>query len=423
MDDPLVRYDPDSNPLAKELTNMAGLTKAQKLKELKRIVTKAKKDVGDGKSKVNIKLGTDLKPLEFIPSRFMELDQMCGQYTESAPREFKWSGHGGPVLKGRFVVWWGSRGCAKTTTALAEAGVAQAMGMTVGYWNSERTLDPVWCIKQGVNLEELIVWEGGNLEENMDSMIDVLERGLLDLIIVDTIHAFASKADTQASGKGKSGKKRGMGDEPPLGRLAAKLSRFFRVATSQVAEANVGVLLIGQARQNDDWEQLTGGHALLHYATLILHFIRIQGKDHPKLPHIKVPGKDGKNKKVPIGFVMKVVVDKTKTNHRENDFIEIPFIWGLGPDQFESNVDVAVRLKIIAKAGAFYTLRTADGDIKIQGRDNLMTWMRGNQPYYDWLMSGITGGFKEPAEMAAEVELEVEKPKAKPKPKKKGSKK
>jgi len=389
---------------------MSELTEEQKLAELRVIVAKSKDQVAKGKSAIALKFGSDLKPLEFISSGILELDQLCGSYVGD-DKNRTWSGRGGPVLRGRWVIWWGGMGSGKTTEALHMVAQAQEQGLVCGYFNSERALDPVWALKRGVNLEKLLIWEGGNLEQNLDSLIEILDRGLVDFIIIDTIHAFAMKADTE--GKEKA---RGMVDEIPQGRLADRLTRFFRIATARVDNANAAILLIGQARQNEDWEQLTGGHALKHYVSLNLHFQRLS-KSHSLTPTRTVPKASGDgNEKVPIGYVMKITVDKTRTNHRDQDHIEIPFLWGLGPDNFEMNVFAAVKLGIIKQASSYYTLPTAQGDMKLQGREQLMEWMRANQPYYEWLLATVTGNFQEPADRAAQVEEpepELEKKKGK----------
>lgn len=407
--------------LKEEFPNMAELNKEQKLQALRRLVDKSRADaakVAKGKPiPVVLKFGSDLKPLEFIPSGLLELDELCGQYQETGEvvnglPQFKWTGNGGPMIRGKFAIWWGSNGCGKTTMALNETARAQEQGYVGGYFNSERALDPVWAAKQGVNLDELLVWEGGNLEQNLDSMIHVLEQGLIDFIVVDTIHAFATIADTRSGQKAKT-----MVDEPRQAALASKLSRFFRVVTSRVAEANCAVLLIGQARDGEYMEQLTGGHALKHYVSLNLHFKRM-AKSHALTP-TRLTNTGNKNENVPVGFVMKVTIDKTRINHRDQDSVEIPFLWGLGPDNFELNVMAAVKLGIISKASSFYTLKTGAGDIKLQGRDNLLSWMRDQPAYYDWLMRTVTGNYTEPAELAAVAE---EEPEEKPK-KKKGKRK
>jgi RecA/RadA recombinase len=417
--------DPKVRKLKEEFTDMEQLSKEQKLAALRKLVDSSKAAAAKVDSSkplpVVLKFGSDLKPLEFVPSSLLELDELCGQYQDTGEKDdatgapiYVWTGRGGPVVKGRYVIWWGGFGCGKTTMALLETGQAQAQGLVCGYFNSERALDPVWAAKRGVDLDELLVWEGGNLEQNLDSMIHVMEQGLIDFIVIDTIHAFAAKADL-IDGKKKA---RGMQDEPPQGRLAAKLSRFFRCATGKVAESQCAVLLIGQARQNEDWEQLTGGHALKHYVSLNLHFTRINSKKHTLLPVRKVKRGDDVVK-VPVGFVMKIQVDKTRLNHRDQQFIEVPFLWGLGPDNFEMNVLAAVKLGIgITKAGNYYTINTGDGPIKVNGKGQLMEWMRAQPVYYDWLMANITGNYSEPEELAAEAEAEED-----PKPKKKTKKK
>lgn len=391
---------------------MSELTQEQKLAELKVIIAKSKDQVEKGKSQIAIKFGSDLKPLEFVSSGILELDQLCGTYSEEKLGERVWTGRGGPVLRSRWTIWWGGMGSGKTTEALHMVARAQEQGLVCGYFNSERALDPIWALKRGVNLEKLVVWEGGNLEQNLDSLIEVLDRELVDFIVIDTIHAFALKADTE----GAKEKARGMVDEIPQGRLADRLSRFFRIATARVDNSGAAILLIGQARQNEDWEQLTGGHALKHYVSLNLHFQRMS-KSHPLTPTRTAPKASGEgNEKVPVGYVMKITVDKTRTNHRDQDHIEIPFLWGLGPDNFEMNVLAAVKLGIIKQNSSYYTLPTSQGDMKLQGKEQLMSWMRANQPYYEWLLATVTGNFVEPTDRAA---AEEEAPKEEEKPRRK----
>jgi recombination protein RecA len=380
---------------------MPELTKEQKLAIVGKIVTKNKAAATKGKAKFDIIWGSELKEVHYIPTNILEFDRLCGSYKgEDEQGKPKWTGRGGLPL-GRYTIWWGSKGCGKSTMAMREVGVAQEEGRVCGYFDSEHALEPVWCAKQGVNLDELVVWRGGNLEQNLHSMIEMMEAEALDCIVIDTIHAFATKADTQASGQ----KKRTMEDGVPQGRTADALSRFFRIATARVSKADCAVLIIGQARAKDEFEHLAGGHALHHYNSLNLHFIRISAKD--KVPFRMVAKADGSgNEKKPIGFLMKVIVDKTRINHLDQQFILMPFLWGLGPDNFEMNVMAAVKLGIITQAGSFYTLPSADGDIKLQGKSNMLDWVKapGNEPYYEWLMAQVTGDFVEPEEKTAEVE-------------------
>lgn len=380
------------------------LTKEEKLEAARKLIDKTRTLDAKGKAKFDIMFGSELGEIDFIPTGILEFDMLCGSYKDDEAGNPVWTTKGG-LPRGRYTIWWGSKGCGKSTMAMREVAKAQEMGCVVGYFDSEHTLEPIWTAKQGVNLQELIVWRGGNLEANLDSMIKMMEEGVLDMIVIDTIHAFATIADTQTA----KGKVKTMEDEPRQAPMASKLSRFFRVATARVSKSQCAVLIIGQARAKDEFEQLTGGHALHHYNSLNLHFVRITNKE--KVPSRMVPKASGDgNEKKPIGFLMKVMVDKTKINHRDQDAIHLPFLWGLGPDNFEMNVMAAVNLGIIKKAGAYFKLPTAEGEITLQGKENFLTWMRApeNAAYYDWLMNQVTENFVEPEEKAAEVELEEE---------------
>lgn len=389
-----VSYDPEKNPLSEYFYDMSKMSKTERLKELKRIAKASQASVAKGDSRVVLKFGSDLKGLEFIPTGIADFDALCGTYVDDENGEPAWTGKGGIPL-GRFTIWWGAKGSGKTTMALRQVGEAQKQGYVVGYFNSERALDPVWCLKQGVDLDELVVWEGGNLEENMDSMRDILGKNLVDCIVIDTIHAFAAMADTE----GAKGKVRGMTKEPPRSPAAKSLSRFFRVVVGAVADAGVGVLVIGQARAGEKFEQLTGGKALEHYNSLTVHFVRINNRD-------RIPLRKVSSGTEPAGFLLKAISEKTRVNHRETQYVEIPFLFGLGPDVTESNIMAAVKLGIIRQAASYYTLPTSQGEMQIQGRDSLISWIRGNEPYYDWLLQIVTGGFVEPEDRRPPEEVE-----------------
>jgi RecA/RadA recombinase len=119
---------------------------------------------------------------------------------------------------------------------------------------------------------------------------------------------------------------------------ARKMTQFFEMATSYVAEAKCAVVLLAQSRMDlgsfIKLETLTGGHALMHFSRLILRFRRGQGADAPteKRPTGKITEK-GKEEmeSIKIGFDLVVHVDKSQIpGCTEGDELHVPFYFAEG---------------------------------------------------------------------------------------------
>ena len=268
---------------------------------------------------------------------------------------------------------------------------AQQQGKLCLVIDAEARRVPGWMRTQGVDLDTLLWHRGGIMEDSLQDMIRLLE--IVDFAVVDTVHALAAQADTQ-TGKGKE---RTLMDTPPQARQASTLSRFFRVATNQVAKAGTSIVLVGQARDKTVNQQVmlecVGGHALQHYVTLKLRLSKLTDKN--KVPKKNVLAPDGQTIQVPIGFIQKIKLEKAGTNHRENQTIEIPFLYGIGPNDFESNIMAAVGMGVIVSpsAGRFEVPTSSGEVVKIHGRDKLIQFFYDQKEYYDWLMDNITRGY------------------------------
>lgn len=187
---------------------------------------------------------------------------------------------GGGIPKGKFSIIWGNKGSGKTTEALDFIAEAQKEGDTCFFIDLEHSFSPEWAESRGVDLTKLIVGHFNTAEEAMDTLIKVCNEKVVDFIVLDSIQAMSPKGEQET----KKGKVKSIeNDEMAL--LARKLSKFFRVSAHKVYEGNVAILLIGQARTNLGgfiaFETLSGGHALGHWASLIIKFRRGAKVDAP----------------------------------------------------------------------------------------------------------------------------------------------
>ena len=236
---------------------------------------------------------------------------------------------GGGILCGNFNVIWGSKGCGKTTIAYKMIGKAQKEGKIVAYLDIERSYDPRWAKKYGVDVDDLTYVACKTAEQVFDTILKLCREKVVDLIVLDSIQGLTPKGENY---EGKGEKEKSVEDDT-MALLARKLSQFFRMAAAPVSEAKCAVLLIGQARMDlgsfIKMETLSGGHALMHNSRLILRVRRGQGVDAPS--EKRPTGEKDKNGKpkmedFKLGFDLVVHVNKAQIQGcTEGDEIHVPF--------------------------------------------------------------------------------------------------
>ena len=249
-----------------------------------------------------IHFGKDVQDYKRISFGIPEIDEMFG----------------GGVVRGLFTCLWGQEGSGKTTLAYYLTAQAQMEGLNVLFIALE-PFDKDRATSIGVDVDNLAIASFPQAEQALDAIIDLAEKKLVDLVILDSIHSLSPKGEQE----NKKGDKSLEADTMAL--LARKLSQFFRMAANPVAKGNVAVILVGQTRTSIGFiafEQLTGGNALKHYSVLILKMARGSKKDAPK------------HKEELLGFDCKVKITKTKTPGTKPELseIHIPYYFDKGFD-------------------------------------------------------------------------------------------
>jgi len=311
--------------LEKELTP---LTKEQKEKneKLNSILRDINKDMG----KDTVKYANTMEERTRIPFKQKCMNKLTG----------------GGIVKGLYSTFWGSKGCAKTTLVLDLIAEAQKAGNQCVYINGERSYDPIYAKKRGVNVDTLVVVDAEQLEDGLDIIIKLCKAKAADLIIFDSIHGLAPKAELVA---GKAEKDKSTSDANMALRARA-LTQFFEMGTAFVSNAKCAIVFIAQSRIDLSGfiklEHLTGGHALMHNSRLILRCRRGQKADAPvedKVTDNPKKDKEGnvmkdKNgeikyevEKVQLGFDLCVHVDKSQMEGcTELTEVHVPFYYSKG---------------------------------------------------------------------------------------------
>jgi len=310
----------EPNPLVEQ--NNVQLTKEQE--ERKGRLDNTLRDLNKKFGKTSIKYANTIEERGRIPFKNTHLTDFTG----------------GGIPKGTYSCIWGSKGCSKTTVALDLISVAQKAGSTCVYVNGERSYDPSWAVKRGVDTEKLVVINVETMEQGLDTVIKLCREKVADLIVYDSLHGIAPKGELY---EGKAEKEKSV-DQDTMALRARKLTQFFEMATAFVAEAGCAVLFIGQSRTDLSGfvklETLTGGHALLHNCRLIIKLRRGQGADAPvtkeKVPVIELNEEGDKVEKIKtietkIGFDLVLKIEKSQVSGCiEGQEMHIPFLFEKG---------------------------------------------------------------------------------------------
>lgn len=222
----------------------------------------------------------------------------------------------GGMPMGRFVQLHGDFSTLKTYIGLNIVREVQKRNGVAAIVDSEHSFDPAWAVAVGVDLDNLIVERPSTGEEAFDIM-DVLIRGGVDFILVDSVAATLPQTEIQ---------KRLAGETIQPARLAQLMSTGLRRLTS--ANKQTSILWINQMRQNigitfGSNEALPGGKALPYYASIIMK-VRKAGKitEDKKF----YDGEKFGVQKVTTGQKFVAEVLKSKLN---KPFSEVWFNWSL----------------------------------------------------------------------------------------------
>jgi recombination protein RecA len=310
--------------------------KEAKQRELDKAIGDIAKRFGDG---TLMKLGqaTHMQ-VESIPTGSLSLDIALGI---------------GGVPRGRVVEIYGPESSGKTTICQHIIAESQKIGGTCGFIDMEHALDPAYAKKIGVDINNLYVAQPDTGEQALEIAEVMVRSGAFDIVVVDSVAALVPRAEIEGD----------MGD-PTMGVQARLMSQALRKLSGAIKQSNTIMIFTNQLRQKigvmfGNPETTTGGNALKYYASVRLDVRRIES--------IK-SGTDV------VGNRTKVRVTKNKVAppFREAEF---DIMYNEGISRAGDILDLAVKLEIVEKRGAFYSFHeTRLG----QGRENAKSFLKQN---------------------------------------------
>ena len=339
---------------------------SEKRKALDAAMSQIEKQFGKGSV---MKLG-DYKAMEVeaIPTGSLALDVALGI---------------GGLPKGRIIEIYGPESSGKTTLALHAIAEVQKTGGEAAFIDAEHALDPVYAKKLGVNIDDLIVSQPDTGEQALEIVEALVRSGAIDIIVVDSVAALVPKAEIDGD----------MGDSY-IGLQARLMSQALRKLAGVLNKSKTAIIFINQLREKvgvmfGNPETTPGGRALKFYASVRLDIRRIES--------IKQDGEVVGNR-----TRVKVVKNKVAPPFREAEF---DIMYGEGISKEGSILDMAVKLDIIEKSGAWFSYNNA----KIgQGRENVKKYLRENPEIAEEIEKKVRDNYNKAFEEALSGDEEVE---------------
>ena len=259
----------------------------------------------------------------------------------------------GGLPKGRIVEIYGPESSGKTTLTLSVIAEAQKKGGTCAFIDAEHALDPIYAEKLGVNVDDLILSQPDTGEQALEVTDMLVRSGAIDVLVVDSVAALTPKAEIEGE----------MGDHH-VGLQARLMSQALRKITGNIKNANCLVIFINQIRMKigvmfGNPETTTGGNALKFYSSVRLDIRRIGAVKEGD----EIMGNETR---------VKVVKNKVSPPFKQSEF---QILYGKGINRQGEVIDMGVKLKLVDKAGAWYSYK---GSKIGQGKNNACEYLREN---------------------------------------------
>ena len=300
-----------------------------------------------------MRLGENLgMTIDSIPTGSMALDAALGI---------------GGLPRGRIIEIYGPEASGKTTLALHAVAEAQKKGGEAAYIDVEHALDPVYARALGVDVDSLLVSQPDAGEQALEIMEALIRSGAVDIVVLDSVAALVPRAEIEGE----------MGDSH-VGLQARLMSQAMRKLAPVVAKSNCIAIFINQLRLKvgvvyGNPEVTSGGNALKYYASVRLDVRRTET--------IKSGGE-------PIGSHtrVKIVKNKVAPPFKEAEF---DVIYGQGISRDGELIDLAVKLDIIQKSGAWFSYKE---DRLGQGRDNTREYLKAHPELFAEIEAQVREG-------------------------------
>lgn len=277
----------------------------------------------------------------------------------------------GGVGVGRQTLVWGNKSAGKSSICLQSIGLAQKAGLSCAWIDSESSFDPRWAASLGVDTDELIVSPVKDIDSWTAISCDLMKEGI-DVLVSDSISSLIPSTFFEKEDQLKEG----LEGTRQIGTMSKELG--IAVNKFNYVNKKTALILISQARNkfNTYGAQLQpmGGEAMKYYSSTVIKLWSSASEREQIMTDVT---RGDKIISTAVGRPVTFTVEFNKIGP-PNKTGQYDFYYGgdyVGVDQIGEIADLAEKLGIIHKGGAWYSY----GDEKFQGRQKMVTWLRDNQ--------------------------------------------
>lgn len=269
----------------------------------------------------------------------------------------------GGVPRGRIIEIYGPESSGKTTLALHVVASAQKNGGEAAFIDVEHALEPAYARALGVDIDNLLISQPDTGEQALEITEALVRSGALDVVVIDSVAALLPRSELEGE----------MGDSS-VGVVARLMSQALRKLAGAISKTNTVVVFINQLREKigvmyGNPETTPGGRALKYFSSVRIDVRRIET--------LKEGGEMIGNR-----TRAKVIKNKVAPPFKEAEF---DIIYGEGISKIGEIIDMGVKLEIIDKGGAWYTVN----ETRLQGREAVKQYLRDNPEVCDGIEQQI----------------------------------
>jgi len=140
--------------------------------------------------------------------------------------------------RGRVIEMFGAESSGKSTLSLFLMAQMQNKGGRVALIDAENAFDGQYASNIGVDISKLMVSQPTTLEESMDIIKELVETGMIDIIVVDSVSALVPKSEVEGEDFMKD----------TMAIQARLMSRALRVLSGPISKSKTIVIFINQIR-------------------------------------------------------------------------------------------------------------------------------------------------------------------------------
>ena len=271
----------------------------------------------------------------------------------------------GGVPRGRIVEIYGPESSGKTTMCLHIIANAQKAGGVAAIIDVENAIDPIYCEKIGVNVEDLLISQPDCGEDALNITESLIRSNAVDVLVIDSVAALVPRAELEGS----------MGDSH-MGLQARLMSQAMRKITGAANRSRTCVIFTNQIREKigvmfGNPETTSGGNALKFYASMRM--------DIRKIGLIKNPAGEIVGNKTRV----KVIKNKLAPPFKMAEF---DIIYSEGVSRAGSILDVACDFGLLEKRGSWFSY---NGEQLAQGREQTKALIKDDLVLQKKLLIGI----------------------------------